>query len=138
MESVKLNYLHLCDAANIDSNGKLSMLGIFSRIFLPSVPNKFRKFTIVCSLTINSLSKEKESIQLKFLDSKNKELNLNKPIKFDINIKKDNLKKDAVVNLLLDISNLEFSTFGKHSLNVLLNEKKIGETSLVVEERKRN
>jgi predicted nucleic acid-binding protein len=37
MEEATINFLHLCDAANIDSLGKISILGIFGKIFIPDL-----------------------------------------------------------------------------------------------------
>jgi hypothetical protein len=135
MESFKLNYLHLCDAATADSNGKVNILGIFDKLYLSNLPSRYQKFTLVSSLTIYKLASEIQILQIKILDSNKTEIKLDNPIQLELQIDKENFKKNANVNLILDIANVEFSKYGKHSLNIYINNHLIGSTNLSVEER---
>jgi len=136
MKDVKVNYLHFCDAANIDSLGKISILGIFGRIFLQNVPSKFPKFTIVFNLNFRNLNNTKNKIELKIFDLNKEELEIKPPITLDFIVNETDLKKEGDINLILDIANLEFKNYGKHNLNVYLNGEEIGSKQLLIEEKK--
>jgi len=136
MKDVKLNFIHLCDAASIDSSGKLSILGIFSKIFLARVPGKFPKFTIVCSLSFKNLKDKKGKIRLKIFNSKKEEVKINPPIEFEFNVANESIKEVTDLNLILDVMNIEFLAFGNHKVVVYLYDNMIDETLFNVEKVK--
>lgn len=138
MKDIKINYLHFCDAANIDSLGKVSILGIFGRIFLQNVPSKFPKITIVFNLSFNNLEKTNNKIELKIYGQNKEELEIKPPIALDFMVNEADLKKEGDVNLILEIANLEFKNFGKHNFVIYLNGEEIGNKPLLIDERKVN
>lgn len=138
MRDIKINYLHFCDAANVDSLGKVSILGIFGRIFLQSVPGKFPKFTIIFNLGFKNLDKTNNKIELKLFGPNKEELEIKPSIALDFMVNEADLKKEGDINLILEIVNLEFKSFGKHNLTIYLNREEIGTKPLLVEERKVN
>lgn len=136
MKDIKVNYLHFCDAANVDSLGKVSILGIFDKIFLKSIPDKFPKFTIIFNLSLKNLDKINNKIELKIFGPKKEELEIKPSITLDLTIKEEDLKKEGNVNLIIEIAKLEFKNFGKHNVIIYLNSEEVGNKLLSVEERK--
>ena len=119
MENIKLNYLHLCDAASVDALGKINILGIFTKLFLTTVPSKFLK-----------------KIEIKIFDPKKNEIEIKPAIVLTISIPDTNRGKEGDINIILDLGNIEFKVFGKHNLSVYVNGKVIDSKSFIVEERK--
>ena len=138
MKDIKINYLHFCDAANVDSLGKVSILGIFGKIYLQSVPSKFPKFTIIFNIGFKNLDKTSNKIELKLFGPNKEELEIKPPIALDFMVNETDLKKEGDINLILEIVNLEFKSFGKHNVAIYLNGEEIGSKPLLVEERKVN
>ncbi|QQG40884.1 MAG: hypothetical protein HYV37_00995 [Candidatus Levyibacteriota bacterium] len=138
MEKLKLNFLHLCDAASVDNLGKISILGIFSRVFLPKVPSKFLKFTVVGNVSFIKTEKNPTKIQIKIFDANKKELQLASPLFVEFSMPANATKNEGDVNFIFDIGNLDFKTFGKYSLIIYVDGKDIESKSFIVEERKTN
>ncbi len=138
MKQVTLNFLHFCDAANIDNLGKLSILGIFSKIYLGSVPSKFPRFSIVFNLGFKNLEQSKNKIDVKILDPEKQEVSLQQPITVEFIVKEEDMKKEGDMNLILEIANIEFKTFGTYVVQIYHNVDEIGSKSFLVEERKVN
>jgi hypothetical protein len=99
MEEATLNFLHLCDAANIDSLGKISILGIFGKIFVPDLARTPVKFTIVLSLTIQDLDPDRSMVQIKIFGPDNEELRTQEPIAVDLQTERVILEKRMVSRL---------------------------------------
>lgn len=136
MKNAKINFIHFCEAASVDSLNKLSILGIFNRIFLPTVPNKFPKITIVISLSVFDISENGNQIKIQILDPQKKELVQKKPIVADFKIPKENIKEGkAELNLILEIVNVEFKIFGSHYVKILFDNEEIENKELKVERK---
>ncbi len=135
MDNIKLNFLHLCDAASVDNLGKINILGIFTKVFLPKVPSKFLKFTIVGNISFGKLSGTKLKIQIKIFDQKKDGVEIAPPIALDIMLPEKDKDKGGDVNIVLDLGNIEFKSFGKYNLVVYANYKELGNRSFLVEER---
>lgn len=135
MEYIKLNFLHLCDAASADNLGKINILGIFTKVFLPKIPSKLLKFTIVGNISAQRLSDSKLKIEIKIFDQKKDEVKIGSPIMLNIQVPEKDKEKSRDVNIVLNLGNTEFKSFGEYSLVVYANGKKIGNRSFLVEER---
>lgn len=136
MDNIKLNFLHLCDAANVDSLGKINILGIFTKIFLPKVPSKFLKFTIVGNISFKQLSGSRLKIEIKIFDQKKHELEIAQTIVLNLLTPEREDQDSRDINIVLDLGNIEFKGFGKYNLVIFTNGKEIGNRSFLVEERK--
>jgi hypothetical protein len=134
MEEATINFLHLCDAANIDSLGKISILGIFGKIFVPDLARVPVKFTIVLSLAIKDLDPARSMVQIKIFGPDSEELRTHEPIVVDLQTERVILEKGRDVNLFLGISNFTFREFGVHVLKIYFNDEEIGNHTFIVQE----
>jgi hypothetical protein len=134
MEEASINFLHLCDAASIDSLGKISILGIFGKIFVPDLARTPVKFTIVFSLVMQDIDPARSMVQIKIFGPDDEELRTREPIAVDLQTERVILEKGRDVNLFLDISNFTFREFGDHVLRVYFNGKEIGDHTFIVQE----
>lgn len=133
MEQYKLDFLFLADAANVDRFGKLNVLGIFKTVNFNRIPGILIKFTIIC--TISLLNPEKPfKVDIKIKDESGDLVTTKTPLSFPFKPQEGN--KDNSVNLLIDMINLKFDSFGKYEVEIFVNETKIGSTFLQVLEKK--
>jgi hypothetical protein len=139
MKQPSINFIHVCEAASADNLNKLSILGIFNNIYLPSTPNKWPKMCLVASISLGDLSKAEHELELKLFNSKKEEVKLNPPI----NLKfpppppiEENKKRKPELNLILDLQNLEFTEFGKHEFIIVIDKKEIGSKDFLVEQKR--
>jgi len=135
MDNIKLNFLHLCDAASVDSLGKINILGIFTKVFLPKIPSKFLKFTIVGNISFQKLSESKLKIEIKIFDQNKIEVQIASPIALEFKAPEKGKNNSGDINIVLDLGNIEFKSFGKYSLIVYADGKELGNRSFLVEER---
>lgn len=133
MEQYKIEYILLADAANIDSFGKLNVLGIFQNIYLNKIPGSILKFSIISSISVLDPSKP-FTIDIKIIDSKGDPVKIEKPLSFPFKPQEGN--KDNKINLLIDMVNLQFNFFGKYEIEISVDNKKIGSSFLLVTEKK--
>ncbi len=114
MSDLEVKLLTLCDFAMTSSDGKLSVIGIFDRMFVPQMPAKFSRFFIVLNLTGKADSDVKILFEIKSPSGE-------KPMTpKEINIKIGNNGK---ANIITDVINLPLSEFGEHALSVKSGDK---------------
>lgn len=135
MDNIKLNFLHLCDAASVDNLGKINILGIFTKIYLQKIPSKFLKFTIVGNISFHNLSESKLKIEIKIFDQNKIEVQVASPIVLEFNAPEKGKNNSRDINIVLDLGNTEFKSLGKYSLIVYAHGKEIGKRTFLVEER---
>lgn len=133
MQQYKIEYLLLADAASVDSFGKLNVLGIFQNIFLSKVPGAILKFVFICSVSTTNLSNPFK-ISIKIKDKDNRPVDTKSPLNFDFKPQEGN--KDNRVNLIIELINLQFNSFGKYEIEVFIDDKKLGSSFLEVLEKK--
>lgn len=135
MDKLKINFIHICDAASIDSTGKLSILSIFSNIFMSKLPGKFHRFTVVMNANLDDISNSKHILNLKLYNPQKEEIILANPInvEFDIN-KPDSSVNKPELSFILELTNLEFTMYGIHKVSILLDDKEIGEKQITISE----
>jgi hypothetical protein len=134
MEEATINFLHLCDAANIDSMGKISILGIFGKIFIPDLVSTLVKFTIMLSLVLKDVDPAKSLVRIKIFEPDGEELGTLEPIAVDLTTEPVILEKGRDVNLFLNITKARFCHFGDHVLKVYFNEREIGDQTFIIAE----
>lgn len=134
MIKTKINYIHLCDAANIDGSGKLSILGIFNILYLPSLPMKYPRMTAVMDFSIDDYQKKSHKLNMSIFGPDEKELVIKPAIEINFEMPKQNIKNDkAQLKIILDLANLEFLEYGKHYIRVNIDGETVHKIEFDVE-----
>jgi len=133
MEQYKIEYLFLADAASVDNFGKLNVLGIFQNIFLSKLPGSILKFVLICSILVPKPNKAFQ-IDIKIIDNKGDKVETKLPLSFPFKPQEGN--KDNKINLMINLINLQFNSFGKYEIELLVDDNKIGSTFLEVSLKK--
>lgn len=115
----------VCDHAFVDNSGKLNLIGIFENVNLESIPKQLLKMVIVGSYLVS----DPEANELKF------EINILKPD----NSKLAHLENERVkignnrkFNIIFEIANIRFDSFGEYKIEAITNGIKIGEQKINV------
>lgn len=119
MADLRLELLILCDHALTSKEGKLSIIGIFDRMFVRKIPSTFARFFVVAILIGKPDSKHNISLSIK--DPQGKEV---LPKTKEIAIKLGNQGRS---NIITDIVNMPLSITGEFTISLSEKGKKLGE-----------
>jgi len=120
MSDLKLEFLTLCDFAMTSSEGKLSVIGMFDRMFVTETPAKFLRFFIV---TIVSGKPEKEAKILFNVQTPSKKKALNPK---EVVVK---IGSGGRTNIITDVGNFPLPETGEYKLSVTSDGKVLGSIS---------
>ncbi len=123
MSKLKSNLLATCDFALTSKEGKLSLIGIFDRIFVNQLPSKYSRFFIV--VILQGEEGGQHQINLKITTPSGKDLLKTNPtdLTFSANGK---------ANLITDIANLALDEVGEYKISLESKDKTIASSSLFV------
>lgn len=119
MSDLKLELLTLCDHALTSKQGKLSIIGIFDRMFVRKTPSTFARFFVVAVLIGKPDSEHKILLSIK--DPQENEV---LPKTKEIAIKLGNQGRS---NIITDIVNMPLSITGEYTVSLSEKGKKLGE-----------
>jgi hypothetical protein len=123
MDNLKLDFLALCDFAMTSAEGKLSIIGIFDRMFVRDVPSSFLRFFIVAIVRGESDSTVKITYLVK-TPSKKEALNPK-----EIMVK---IGSSGKANLTVDVANFPLPEVGEYQLIIKADGKELGSTLFYV------
>jgi len=129
MSKVSTELITLCDYALNSKDGKLSIMGIFDRIFVKQLPAKYPRFFIVVVLNGNSTSKHDLSLQLTSPTGKTILPKKEVSVGFGVNGK---------ANLITDITNLTLPEIGEYKFALMELNSLVAKTSLFVNQLESN
>ncbi len=123
MSKLNLNLLTMCDLAMVSQEGKLSIIGIFDRMFVRELPSSIARFYVVSVVTGKPREEYKISLQIKSPTGKDiiptKELSI---------IPGENGQN----NVLTEAVNLPLPELGEYKISLKNGGEKLGETQFTV------
>lgn len=128
---MKVSFSVLADAANISSDNKFNLLGVFQAYYASSVPTTLSQLAL--ALIINADSQEtgiKHKLEIVFKDPDNLEVAALPEMPFEIPTSGLELKTELL--LIFNITNLQLPKFGESYFDVLLNGKVVKRIPLLV------
>lgn len=123
MSKITVGLLTLCDYALTSQQGKLSVMGIFDRVFVSQLPTKYPRFFVVAILS--AAAGRKSALQVQMLDPKGEPVLPSREVSVTFG-------GNGKANLLMDIANLNFTQLGGYHLVVVESGKEIGRASFFV------
>lgn len=119
----------LSDYATTSKDGKLSIMGIFDRIFVKTLPVHYPRFFVV--LVLKGEPSASHQLSLEFNSSSGKKILENKQINITF-------AGNGKANIITDITNLHIGEIGEHQFTVNLDDKPIASTSLHINQLEAN
>jgi hypothetical protein len=117
--------LAVCELAQVTQDGKLSLLGIFSRLTARAVPLRIPRFFMVGMLKGTPLAEHQVSFQIlgpKSLDSIQE---------YQATVR---LGFDGKANVLNELTNATLMEYGKYTVIINVDGKRVESTDLLVDE----
>ena len=128
---LKLSFLHFCDFASFDKEGKINLLGVFDKIFTSKIPFTHRKMFVIVEFELDDKKGEDYSAKIKIQKDG---VNILKDMpSFKIKKKKDGKESWGIFLRLFDI---EFDKTGEYELEIIINDKSIKGGILHIEKKK--
>ena len=109
MTKIKLNYALACDQAIVDTAGKISLIGIFGKIYTQSTPAVHSKFTIAINTLGTPGSSYIQKIEIINLQDNKSIISVEGKIEF---------KEVGINNFFGNFVNTLFPVFGKYWIKV--------------------
>ena len=129
---MKLNFAHICDYASLSENGKVNIMGIFQSFFTKSVPFTYPQFFIVTNSTVNRSGNLKQSIR--FIRDKDGQ-DIISPLEFNVSATQPSASGESKVGVLARLNNVQFDEVGSYTVQIFIEEEKVGEAKFFVEEK---
>ncbi len=121
MKTAQLVYSIVCDDVRIETGNKLSLMGLFENIFLPSFPSALLKFAVVNHWVGNG----QFETHVKILSPDRKELVISSPSKFSI-------ENNGYADNVTFFTNVGFERPGAHIVQIYIDGQLAAERSLYV------
>ncbi len=137
MGKFKLNFLHLADGATIDRFGKVSIFGIFGKIFLEKIPGRLLKSTVVGNIGFSGKGGEIIKVGINIFDQDNKELELKPPLVLTFVLPKEKVGKPGNIGFITELGNLQFKNTGNYKIMISVNGKNLASKKFTVEKKKK-
>lgn len=125
---MKVEIFSVCDAVQ-DYNGKLSILGTFDTIFTRQMPVVHPILGIASKIRFESQEIGKYKIKITIVGDNGK-IHID-GIDGELEVKQAP-EKTSVVNLAINITNLNITTFGEYTVNLMINDEAISSIPLYV------
>jgi hypothetical protein len=124
----------LCDAATVDSNEKLNLLGAFDRICASQLPAVHPQCSIALRLTFSSGDEGKHNLRLNFVDADGQSIMPDfPPLPLEVTLPED--VHFVTRNFLVNFQQLSFAKPGPYSIDISLDDRPQASIPLLVELR---
>lgn len=109
----------LCDAAT-DQQGKLNVLGAFDNIFAKEVPVRHPSCSIASRIRFTKSEEGEHLVKISIIDADGNSIGPKPEGKISVRVR-DN-SDSAVVNLVLNLQGIEFKEYGRHQIDLVVDE----------------
>ena len=122
-KKIKTEILTLCDYALTSAQGKLTIVGIFDRVFVNQLPTKYPRMFVVAVYKGEPNTSFDASMSL--IAPSGKPLLPERAIHVE-------MRSNGKANILTDIANIALEEIGEYSLVAFAAQKEVGRTSFYV------
>jgi hypothetical protein len=117
MKKLELKLLTLCDFAMVSQEGKLSVIGMFDRIFTKKIPSSFVRSFVVA--IVEGEPNNEYEIEFNIQGADGKSILPSKTLKIK-------LGNSGRSNLITDLVNMPLPNFGEYTLSLRSESKPLG------------
>lgn len=125
-KNMKAKYSFVCDAANISQSGNINVLGIFRNINVSTFPCTLSKMTYVACIEFHRSEVGRHKFKLTFINDDGKDIlpSLNGEIEIT--------SQSLITNIILDISNVVFTSPGNYAIDLTVNNQNIASEDILI------
>ena len=110
----------LCDCAT-DQQGKLNVLGAFDTLFFKELPGVFKACSIAARVRFEKIEAGEHELRLTIIDADGK--HVVPPLGGKVNVRIGKNSDSVPVNLILNIRDLKFESFGRYRVDFALDSQ---------------
>ncbi|HZP60006.1 MAG TPA: hypothetical protein VFB27_06735 [Opitutaceae bacterium] len=129
---MKLEIFALCDAANTDSAGRISLLGSFDHISAASVPISRPFCAVVIKIRFERIEEGMKSLRISFVDDDGNPvmptIETQAPVQFTQNT------PTATLQMILAIQQIRLPNFGEYSIDLAVGGTHLGSIPLYAQQ----
>jgi hypothetical protein len=127
---MKIEILTLCDAATVDTAGKLNILGSFDRLNAPAEPITHPHCALAVKLRFERIEEGPKKIRLTFVNADGAPVM--PPIDGTADVRFQGPEPSAAVSFALNIQQLKLPRFGEYSIDLAVDGRHEGSVPLFV------
>lgn len=125
MKRFEKNFVILCDEAFLGEAGKVSIIGIFERIFADKMPAVHLKSVLVGNFNVNDNKTSEANVKIDLVDIEGNTVGLSIPnIKLNIPLSSSKIRR---VGFIYALGNLKFEKYGVYKFLVTIDSEIVGE-----------
>lgn len=126
----------ICDAAT-DQAGKLNILGAFDAIGAPGVPIVHPQLSVALRIRFKKSESANHPFRINLINEDGKSI-LPRPLDGNVNVQIREADESAVINLIVNMRDIKFDTFGRYSVDLTMDGKQRGSLPLYVRQVQRH
>lgn len=120
----------ICDAAT-DQAGKLNILGAFDAIGASNVPVTHPQLSVALRIRFKKSESANHPFRINLINEDGKSV-LPRPLDGNVNVHIREADESAVINLIVNIRDIKFDSFGRYSVDLTMDGKQRGSLPLYV------
>lgn len=118
---MEIEIFTLCDAA-ADYQGRLSILGVFDRIFAPTLPASHPHCAVALRIRFSKIEEGKHTLALHIVDMDGKMII--PPLEGEFTVRLPGNESEGAINLVLNLQGLIFSSYETYNINLAIDSQK--------------
>jgi hypothetical protein len=122
-EKMEVEVFTLCDAA-ADYQGRLSILGVFDRIFATTLPATHAQCSVAVRIRFKKVEAGNHNLTLHIIDYDGNMVI--PPLTGQFQIQLPDKEPQGAINLVLNLQGLIFKSYGKYDVNLAIDGREIG------------
>jgi hypothetical protein len=130
---MQVEVFSLCDAATVDSVGKLNVLGAFDTIWAAKLPTFYPQCAIALRLRFEGLERGEHQVAVSFVDMDGKHIIPSANGAISINFPDD--QRSGSANLVLNLQMLGLPQYGEYSIDVTVDATPMANLPLFIKQR---
>jgi hypothetical protein len=130
---MNIEVFSLCDAATVDTAGKLNVLGAFDTIWSGNMPAVYPQCAIALRIRFEGIERGEHRVTVNFVDEDGK--HIIPSAKGAVNINFPDEQRSGSANLVLNLQMLKLEKYGEYSIDLTVDGRSEGSLPLFVREK---
>ena len=115
---MRVEIFSLCDAATVDTSGKLNLLGAFDTVWVTSMPTIYPQCAIALRIRFENIESGEHRININFVDADGR--HILPALNSMVNINFSEGQRSGSSNSVLNIQGLRLERYGEYSIDLAI------------------
>jgi len=133
---MRIEVFSLCDAATVDSGGKLNILGAFDTIWAVNMPLVYPQFAIALRVRFDSIESGEHKVNVNFVDMDGRHILPSANGAIHVHLPQG--QRSFSANSILNVQMIKIEKYGEYSIDLIIDTKHLASLPLfIVQQPKR-